>query len=176
MGAGRVGGGHSVKKIVEPVRPEPFQNWLKSRLDFHQRQADADAAFGNNVSRAGVQRLCEEIGWEWTDTSARRLYRWRHGMSDTTIGGRNGKRMASPRKQPFERAEVEEALHAAGVDFHDLYPEFAHERSGAPEPEAWCPNCQDHVLVVGDKRGEPVCIWCDWKMSDGHLNGLGLAA
>ena len=163
-----------MRKIMESIPPEPFQAWIFSRLEYHQRQVDLEV--GQAGAPGAIQRLCTEIGWEWTDTNARKLYRWRHGMSDTKVGGRFGKTVSVPRKLGFERASVEDALHNAGVDFYELYPEFAHERDGSPEPEAWCPNCQNHVLVVRNKREQPVCIWCDWRMCEGHLNRSLVAA
>ena len=164
------------RKISEPIPPEPFQEWLLARIEYHQQRAEAEGRqYGITPAAGAVQRVCEEIGWEWTDTSARRLYRWRHGVTDSKVGGRHGKRVTIPRKVGLERGEVEDALQAAGVDFYELYPEFAHERDGGPEPEAWCPGCRDHVLVVHNAHEEPVCIWCDWKISDGHMN-RGLVA
>ena len=164
---------------TEYVRVQPFRDWLNERYDRYEQEF---AGVGNKHVLGPLIRLCQDIGWG-TAAGQRRLYRYRRGLSDTKRGGRASKAITVA-AVGFSRQVVEDALAHAGVDFYELYPEYAHERYGPPEPEAWCPNCADHVLVVEKtwktKKGVPksqmVCVWCDWRMTEGHLNGLERAA
>ena len=162
----------SGKPIKDEIPFEPFQRWLNERMTYHQACYEKERRWTPDLNPLGpVARMLEEIGWEDSDTTARKLYRWRMGTSDCRPEGKSGPRISgTPRKRGLPRAEVEDALHTAGVDFYELYAQFAHERNGEPEPEAWCPACQSHVMTepVGSKH---VCIWCDWEISDGHMNG-----
>jgi hypothetical protein len=155
-------------KPMEYIPVEPFRSWLNERYAEFEEGTDVAGVLGPSA------QVCELIGWSTEESSCRRLYRFRRGISETRVGGRKG-RSRTTTARGFDRIVVEDALHAAGEDFYDFYPEYAHERNGGPEPEAWCPNCADHVLVVHNKAEEPVCVWCDWKISDGHLN-RGLVA
>jgi hypothetical protein len=65
----------------------------------------------------------------------------------------------------YERHVVEDALHHAGMHLEDLYPpeHYAalYQDDIAPEPEAWCPNCQrSQQPVLGH------CYVCDWRIAD----------
>ena len=170
-------------RASEYVRVKPFMDFVNGLWDKYE--AETEGA-GNGSRGPGIQ-VCADIGWPTSEAGVRRLYRYRRGLTDTKRGGRAGASV-SVAAIGFDRATVEEALFHAGEDFYEFYPEFAHERSGPPEPEAWCPACADHVMVVTktwkvragrrgwDTREALVCAWCDWKMTDGHLNGLEKAA
>ena len=167
-------------KATEYVRVKPFMDFLNAKW----AKYEAECAGANNNMRGPGVYVCRDIGWPMTEAGVRRLYRYRRGLTDTKRGGRQGVNVSLP-AIGFDRATVEEAFHYAGEDFYEFYPEFAHERSGPPEPEAWCPSCRDHVMVVRETyktrklkqdRERLVCVWCSWKMTDGHLNGLEKAA
>jgi hypothetical protein len=161
---------------AEYVPSGPFQTWLNERVTYWERQFETSRYSNQNLS--AVRMVCAEIGWGGTEAGVRRLYKYRHAVKETKTGGRGGPRLTLPAFQ-FPRDVVEDALHAASVDFYEVYPQYAHEQQGPPQPEAWCPNCQDHVLVVRETwlagrrrelREKFVCVWCDWVMSEGHLN------
>lgn len=152
----------------EWIDPRPFADWLNDRV----AKYEADDKYTSASPALGpLRRLCRELGWGDSDNACRKLYRYRRQLTDTKAGGL---RVTKPAKG-VSRTVVEDALHHAGVEFYDVYPEFARERSGAPDPEAWCPSCQEHVLVV--RAGSVFrCAWCSWRMSKGHLNEHGIAA
>lgn len=164
------------KRIYKPVHERvpagPFAEWLNER--FARFLVEAGGSLSDvPPGRGPAQRLCEEIGWGYAEVAARRLYRYRRCLTDTKANGRRIVKEA----ETVRRSLVEDALHAAGVDFYDVYPDYAHERCGDPEPEAWCPSCQSHVMVDKIPHGAGHvfrCVWCRWRMSKGHLNEQGI--
>lgn len=159
----------------EWIDPAPFAALINARCARYLEEAGGTLAnVPDGMGPAG--RICDDFGWGYTENSQRRLYRYRYQITDTKV---NGLRVVK-KAQGISRTVVEDALHAAGIDFYDLYPEYAHERSGPLAPEAWCPSCQEHVMLERVRQGATGhrfrCIWCKWAMSKGHLNEHGVAA
>jgi hypothetical protein len=138
------------------VRARPFRDWLNARLEWHRHGLPSE------FSQPALQ-LLEEIGWPTTSSGARKLYRYRYGVLEGSVNGEKKTR----RTEWYPRELVEDALHMAGVDFYSMYPEFAHEQNIPLEETAWCPSCAGHTTPVAG-----VCPWCEWRISDGHMNGL----
>jgi hypothetical protein len=139
-------------KIKDPIPSGPFMRWLNDR-----------------IAETSMPQVVELIGWNQADTydaGLRRLYRYRHGRSETNRGGRAGKKGKScvvPATH-FDRPVVEDALNHAGVDLSDIY---APERYPALyediplEPEAWCPSCRESCTPIYG-----VCPWCEWRVRE----------
>jgi hypothetical protein len=147
----------------EYVPAQPFADWINARVASYQAQETGMAAH----QLTAVKRTAEDLGWGSHDGGIRKLYRYRH-MLRTVGGGGSRARAVAQRDIPtdkFPRPVVEDALFTAGVDFYEMYPQFAHERDIELEPAAWCPNCRSHVTPI---QGE--CPWDGWRISDGHMN------
>ena len=103
--------------LHEPIPVQPFLDWCDRREAEIRRELDAYPAIsGRRSGGGGVERgaqfgmdprgrLVMEIGWS-VENGQRRLHRWRY----ENLSGQ------------VERAEVEEALHYAGVPFDLIYP------------------------------------------------------
>ncbi len=118
-----------MRRIDEPVSLAPFLAWVEGRERQHAHTGDPVAA------------VVRDIGWDG-ESGVRRLHRWRH----ESITG-----MA-------ERADVEDALHHAGVRWDEVYD---------PDPvdlgEGYCPRCLD---TVGVQDGR--CVWCSATVTTGE--------
>jgi hypothetical protein len=147
----------------EYVPAKPFADIIYARVAAYQAQ---EAGFPSQKINA-LARVAEDLGWGSEESSIRKLYRYRHMLR--TVGG-GGSRARSVKQRDistdrFPRPVVEDALFVLGVDFYEVYPEFAHERDIEIEPAAWCPACREHVTPI---QGE--CPWDGWAISEGHMN------
>lgn len=148
----------------ENVPVGPFMELLNEWVEHYRAIFPGSSA---EKTSAAIRKVAEDLGWEG-EPGMRKLYRYRRGLKST-----RNRRTAPNREIPtgtFPRATVEDALHRAGVDFYSIYPEFSHERDIELEPAAWCPACREHCHPIGG-----CCPWCDWRISDGHMN-MGMAA
>lgn len=147
--------------IREYIPGKPFAAFIEARVAFHERgQQNRPASH-----RDGPKKVAEEFGWGSGDAGVRKLYRYRHGLHSVRPGGKRGSPSRDVPTERVPRPLVEDALARAGVDFYEVYTEFAHERDIEIEPAAWCPNCQEHVTPI---KGE--CPWDGWRISEGHMN------
>ena len=181
---------------VEPFRSWLNERYAKYVQDLGGGEVNQS---GNEAARGmgPAQRVCIDIGWGSKETATRKLYRYRLGITETAIK-RDKKIVKKIRRDAigFDRKTVEDALHHAGEDFYQMYAEYWLPRIGTRgrplevlryilgmsvlaghlvdrdeplQPEAWCPGCRCHVLVVDEDHG-PECVWCSWRISEGHLN------
>ena len=153
--------GVSMRKRHEEVVPSlPFAEWLNRRVSEHE----ADAARGYGPDEYGpIIRMCIELGWSPTDAAARRLYRMRYMISETSRGrksrrGEKGVRVLGVADW-YTRSVVEEALFHAGVPFGELYPEIVAAEDLVLEPEAWCPGCRESRSPINGQ-----CPFCEWRL------------
>lgn len=136
----------------EAVPSGPFAEWLNQRYAHYA-----------HLGQDGTVKLCLDIGWPPDGSGARRLYRHRHQLSESSTGksrklGRKGARKVS-HCELFSRAVVEDALFNAGVEFGDVYPEIAASEDIMLEPSAWCPGCREERSPING-----VCAFCEWRI------------
>lgn len=156
----------AIKSGTEMVPAEPFARWLNQRLAWWEKRALIESVVkpsrGDVGSLGPMQCLLLEIGWS-LDSGPRKLYRYRSLRRETTIGKspRRGIRGIAVVKPMLEcqRAIVEEALHHAGVPFSDLYPDIAAAEAVEPEPQRWCPMCDEQTTPIGG-----CCPWCETRV------------
>ena len=149
-------------KGTEYVPATPFSQWLQARYEFHVRRFNIGyGSLADSGPGPAIAAVCQEIGWEG-DAGTRRLYRYRHQLSESQVGkkrGKNGERNPGVKvtrtAEQWPRRVVEDALHRAGVLFEDLYPEIAAAEDRPLEPAVWCVACNERVHPVGG-----VCLWC----------------
>lgn len=111
---------------------EPFTAWCRRRLRRLQYEC-ANLEDGDRVLGPRGQ-LVAECGWDHSN-GLRRLYRYLNEGQETA-----------------PRADIEDALHHAGVGFWEVYGvEPVDVRSG------YCVDCSENVPVDAD--GE--CLWCE---------------
>lgn len=159
-------------RVGDPMVPaKPFSDWLNERYERYQRE------YNQRESLVGpTVRLGKEIGFDAgvsDDKSlARRLYRYRHMITETGTGSRRKgtfKRVVRAIEE-FPRSVVQEALDTVDRDlFYEVYPQYAHERAETIlyddvtlEPDAYCPHCQEWVTPI-----DGLCPWC--VCEHGHL-------
>ena len=59
-----------------------------------------------------------------------------------------------PDRARFDRRSIEDALHRAGIQIWELYPELVPD--GAEVTHGWCPTCREESPI--DPKGN--CLWC----------------
>jgi len=125
------------------VDAEPFKQWL-------DQQCDA----------APLDEVADMIGFGYSPTGVRRMFRYRYGRIETA---RNGQPVIAA-ATVYPRSVVEDALHRVRPGlFYDLYPEYLHELDDVTlEPDAWCPFCQQLVTPI-----DGLCPFC--LCEHGHL-------
>jgi hypothetical protein len=159
----------------------PFAEWLNLRVASKMALAETGEA-----KRSVLAQVAQECGWGREDGGLRKLYRYRHMQKGTSVkvqGEKNRHRKVDITTHLFFRDVVEDALHMAGVDFYDLYIEYAHRLEGEPgrpadvlrfmgaywkladelmesanpwHREAYCAPCGERTMR--DSAG--VCHWC----------------
>jgi len=150
-------------KGTEYVPATPFSQWLQERYEFHVRRFNIGyGSLADSGPGPAIAAVCQEIGWEG-DAGTRRLYRYRHQLSESRVGkkrGKNGDRnpgiSVTRTAEQWPRRVVEDALHRAGVLFEDLYPEIAAAEDRPLEPAMDCWTCSDVVHPIGGR-----CPWCE---------------
>lgn len=161
------------RKDREEVPAEPFARWLNERYEYWEQRCRYI-----DTSRPGehpTSRVCQEIGWEG-ETGVRRLWRYRHRLSETAKGRTRTSRGTRVllTMQTFPRDVVEDALHHADVMFMELYPDIAAAEELDLEPAQWCPGCREERTPIDGH-----CPFCEWRVgpSTGQvLRGRKLAA
>lgn len=97
----------------EPLPVAPFITWAEGRITRIRSDLGIDAPRGGSDNGADmnyVERFMAEIGWD-SHNGPRKLHRWMHPEQGEGHSG------------IVERAEIEDALHCAGVLFSDIYPD-----------------------------------------------------
>jgi hypothetical protein len=106
----------------EPLPVGPFVDWCRHRIEGIRAEIGADYVKGGSGNAADMnylERLMREIGWD-PHNGPRRLYRWMNPDRGDRHSG------------IVERAEIEDALHCAGVPFDEVYPDAAPPRLYQP--------------------------------------------
>jgi hypothetical protein len=164
-------------KRYEQIPAAPFRDLLQQRMDRYERMfgfhgVSNDAGLGCSPS----QRLADDCGWPG-EAGVRKLYRYRYGLKEGSLNGKKGARPT----HTFPRDMVEEALHELGVNFTQLYGDYAARLEGSRAPardvltfirtfeplaedlvgpvevrEAWCVRCAE--VTLRDRAGD--CQWC----------------
>jgi len=138
-------------RLREPIPIEPFLTWLALRereigreIDRSNLQISASKRTGSNTAarpQRATDQLLYEIGWE-PAMGERKLFRWINDEHRTHI----------------ERAVVEDALHHAGVELYDIYPDLEPPGQGR---DAYCPTCRADVYAT-----DSGCPWCENPVLD----------
>lgn len=114
-----------VERMRDPVPITPFISWFDQRKLEITRSADP-FRFPFHKQREDYAQHRVLVSLDWDDemgTGARRIRRWR---KDSLAG-------------QVERAQIEDALHHAGVRFYDVYPDF---------------EARDRGSGIGDRTGQ----------------------
>lgn len=163
----------------EYILSRPFREWLEQRFicwEDRLRREEGTVTGGIGTISPAVA-LAQELGWDG-ESGMRRLWRFRFERKDGSI---NGVKVGGLPTAFFARDIVEEAMHEAGVNFDDLYIEYAHRMEGERgrpvdvltfitgyldlaadlcdgpyHREAYCRKCRERTLR--DRDGQ--CIWC----------------
>lgn len=128
----------------EPLPVAPFTAWAEGRIAAIRSEIGADYGRGGSNTGADmnyVERFMVEIGWDFHN-GPRKLYRW---MNPDQGDGHSG---------VVERAEIEDALHRAGVLFSDLYPDLDADPQALRD--GYCAACRRDVNTT-----DGYCPWCD---------------
>lgn len=146
------------KRLREPIDFRPFLVWCVLRERAITREIDRSTLQirgdkGNNSHSAARPdspsgRLLDEIGWD-RESGARRLFRW---CNEPSTSGQ------------VERAVIEDALHHAGVDFYDVYPDL--EPDVTSLRDGYCLACRDDVTTADGR-----CPWCDGEVDARRPHG-----
>lgn len=92
-------------KLHEPLPLAPFLAWCDTHEAAIRRELRAGAMTGESDAEHTRYRLVCDLGWP-PEAGKRRMHRWRH---ENTTGH-------------AERADIQDALEHAGVEFEDIYP------------------------------------------------------
>lgn len=101
-------------RLDAPIAVAPFVAWCDARMS--RLRASLDTCPKIEGEHVGVmQRLLDEMRWE-NDAGEKLLWRWRNPHAGDGHSGF------------AERARIEDALHYAGVDFAEVYPDAQEPR------------------------------------------------
>jgi hypothetical protein len=143
---------------TEMIPAKPFADLLNARVEFWERRLSAD---GLPSDRGATVRVAHEFGWTDGESGIRRLYRLRFRTLESTTG--RSKHSKGVRKisiaETFRRDLVEDALHHAGIQFADLYPDIAAAEDLELEPSKWCCGCREERTPING-----VCPFCEWRL------------
>jgi hypothetical protein len=98
-------------RLREPIDVAPFLAWCAERETRIRRELGSEHGVNDGKQTNHRERLVTELGWT-IEAGCRRLHRWTHPDQSTKHSGL------------VERAVIEDALHNAGVQFTDVYPDL----------------------------------------------------
>jgi len=129
-------------RLKEPIDVAPFLAWCANRETRIRRELGSEHGIADGKQTNHRERLVTELGWT-IEAGTRRLHRWTHPDQGDGFSGL------------VERAVIEDALHHAGVQFADVYPDLDDDDQGE-QTEAYCNRCHDTVTAI-----DGICPWCE---------------